>query len=166
MSAKQQTTVRTYILMGSNLDNPARQLNQAEKNIAKQIGKIRRRSSVYQTAAWGYRKQPDFLNRVLVVDTTLSAEKMMTVLLEIEAGMGRVRSKKNAARTIDLDILFYGKAVISTAGLTVPHPRMSVRRFVLVPLNQLSPMFRHPVSGQTIHQMLLSCPDELNVKKI
>ena len=110
-------------------------------------------------------KQPDFLNQVVIVDTELTALQTMQNILGIEKKMGRVRTVKNAPRIIDIDILFFNKEIIAQAKLTVPHPQIQNRRFVLVPLNQLSPNLKHPLLKQTIHQLLLHCPDKLNVKK-
>ena len=93
-------------------------------------------------------------------------EKVIEKILAIEKEMGRIRTKKNAPRLIDIDILFFNKEIIQTQNLTVPHPALQNRRFVLVPLNELSPNFIHPVLHNTIHQILLTCPDTLAVKKI
>jgi 2-amino-4-hydroxy-6-hydroxymethyldihydropteridine diphosphokinase len=101
-----------------------------------------------------------------VIDTFLTAEKLMQILLAIETKMGRIRAIKNEARTIDIDLLFYGKTVISSPSLTVPHPLIQERRFVLVPMNALSPRFIHPVFHKSIHQLLKECKDTLAVKKI
>ncbi len=156
---------RTYLLLGSNQGNRQHMLRDAARAIGKKAGTIRRASSVYSTAAWGLTDQPDFLNQVLVLDTRLSPEALLKVLLTIEREMGRVRSFKNAPRLIDIDILFYGKTVLRHADLEIPHPRIAERRFVLTPLNETAPGFKHPVSGRSMHQLLLQCRDPLDVKK-
>ncbi len=84
----------------------------------------------------------------------------------IEEKGGRKRTFKNAPRTIDIDILFYDEFILEKQGLTIPHPRIAERRFVLEPMNEISPGFIHPVIGKTIHQLLMECKDELGVKKI
>jgi 2-amino-4-hydroxy-6-hydroxymethyldihydropteridine diphosphokinase len=155
----------TYLLLGSNQQQPQQQLRLAQQLIAKKIGRITRRSAIYQTAAWGNTKQPDFLNQIIIVHTKLDAATTMQNLLAIEQQMGRIRTKKNAPRIIDIDILFFNKEIINTKLLTVPHPRLQLRNFVLTPLNQLSPNLKHPVLEKTIHQLLLQCPDTLTVKK-
>lgn len=155
-----------YILLGSNLQNPQKQLSLAQKNIARHIGTVTRCSSLYATAAWGNTNQPDFLNQVIVAETTLTAAQTMQAILSIEKKMGRIRTKKNAPRIIDIDILFFNKHIIQTKDLTVPHPQIQNRRFVLVPLNELSPNFKHPLLHKTIHQLLRICPDQLTVNKI
>ncbi len=139
---------------------------QAKKNIQQQIGKIIRQSNLYSTAAWGNTQQPDFLNQVIIVQTKLTAAQTMQSILTIEKKMGRIRNKKNDPRIIDIDILFYNKEIIDNSNLIVPHPQLQNRNFVLVPLNQLSPNFKHPVLNKTIHQLLRNSPDKLTVNKI
>lgn len=157
---------KAYILLGGNQGNVFRNLQRAASSLEKAAGTVVRRSSVYQTAAWGLADQPDFLNQVLVLETTLAAEKLLSACLSIEAKMGRIRTVKNAPRIIDIDILFFNKEISNDPRLTLPHPRIAQRRFVLTPLNELSPNFRHPVLHKTIHQLLTICRDELPVKKI
>ena len=148
------------------MGNSQQQLAKAISNIEKKIGRVIRRSGLYQTAAWGKTDQPDFLNQVIIVETGLRAIQTMQKILFIEKKMGRIRTEKNAPRIIDIDILFFDKQVINEKGLVIPHPALQLRRFVLVPLNELSPVFIHPHLKKTIHQLLLKCPDKLDVKKI
>lgn len=156
---------KTYLLLGSNMGNSQQQLAMAIRRIARQIGKVIRQSSLYATVAWGNPDQPDFLNQVIIVETKLTALQSIEIILNIEKKMGRVRSSKNAPRIIDIDILFFNKEIIAAKHLTVPHPQIENRRFVLVPLNELSPNFIHPVCYKTIHWLLNDCADTLNVKK-
>ncbi len=156
---------KTYLLLGSNLGNSFVQLSKALAHIEKQIGPVNRRSGLYTTAAWGNTKQPHFLNQVIIVETTLTALETMQAILQIEKKMGRIRTLKNAPRIIDIDILFFNKDIIDLEQLTIPHPQIQNRRFVLVPLNQLSPNLRHVVLKKSVHQLLMHCPDKLNVKK-
>ena len=156
---------RTYLLLGSNMGNSLKQLEIAQEHIEKKIGPVTRSSSCYQTAAWGNTDQPDFLNQVIIVETVLTASATMDAILTIEKKMGRLRTEKNAPRIIDIDILFFNKAIIDQPGLQVPHPQLQNRRFVLIPLNELSANFIHPVLRKTIHQLLRVCPDKLAVKK-
>ena len=156
---------KIYLLTGSNMGNCRLQLKKAISIIEKKIGKVSRQSGLYQTAAWGKTDQPDFLNQVLIVETNLTAEQTMQAILSIEKQMGRVRTEKNAPRIIDIDILFFGKEVVLTENLVIPHPAIKYRRFVLVPLNELSPNFIHPVLHESNHHLLLKCPDKLDVKK-
>ena len=156
---------KIYFLLGSNIGNSKQQLDLAVTNIESEVGKVVGRSSIYQTAAWGKTDQPDFLNQVIIVATQLTAEKTLATILAIEEKMGRVRTEKNAPRIIDIDILFFNKERILQKDLIVPHPEIQNRRFVLIPLNEVSPDFIHPVFNKTIHELLEACTDELNVKK-
>lgn len=141
-------------------------IRQAEAAISEKIGRIESSGSFYRTAAWGNPDQADFINRVMMVVTDLSAREVMENILEIETGMGRVRSVKNAPRTIDIDILFYNTEIIREDGLSIPHPHIQDRRFVLVPLSEIAPELIHPVSGKTAVEMLTECTDMLSVDKI
>jgi len=163
---RMKTLHKTYLLLGSNLQDPKQQLKQAVKTIGKKVGKVMRSSALYETAAWGKTNQPNFLNQVLVLETSLDPFALMNTILEIELEMGRVRNRKYDARIIDIDILFYGKEIIKAEQLIIPHPMMSERRFVLTPLNELAPRFNHPVYKISIHQMLEECRDKLAVKKL
>lgn len=148
------------------MGNSNKQVITAKKYIEGKIGRITRESSLYQTAAWGNTDQPDFINQVIIAETRLEAGETMNIILNIEEKMGRIRTVKNASRVIDIDILFFNKDIIQTPTLTVPHPFIRERRFVLVPLNELSPLFIHPVLNKRIKQLLNECADELVVKKI
>ncbi len=156
---------KTYLLLGSNVGNSKKLLANAVKHIRKNIGLVTRQSALYCTAAWGNTNQPDFLNQVIVVETKLPANETIQKILLIEKEMGRVRTVKNAPRIIDIDILLYNKDIINEKDLVVPHPQIQNRRFVLVPLNELSPNLKHPVFQQSIHYLLENCKDPLNVKK-
>jgi 2-amino-4-hydroxy-6-hydroxymethyldihydropteridine diphosphokinase len=156
---------RIYLLLGSNIGNSKVSLAKAITQIEKKIGALSRQSGLYSTTAWGNIKQPDFLNQVIIIETKLTPLQTMHTILAIEKKMGRIRTVKNAPRIIDIDILFFNKEIIDEPGLIVPHPQIQNRRFVLVPLNQLSPNLKHPALKKTIHQLLMHCPDTLNVKK-
>jgi 2-amino-4-hydroxy-6-hydroxymethyldihydropteridine diphosphokinase len=157
---------KAYLLTGGNEGDSYLYLQQARTNIELICGQILQASSLYQTAAWGKRDQSDFLNQVLIVQTGLTPQSLLSAILQIEETGGRIRTQKNAPRTIDIDILFYDHLVIEEPGLTVPHPRIADRRFVLEPMNEISPEFLHPVLGKTISRLLLECTDELAVKKM
>lgn len=156
---------KIYLLLGSNMGNSRRQLITATRHIKKEIGEVTRFSSLYVTAAWGNTAQPDFLNQVIVVQTKLNAATTIKRILSVEEKMGRARTVKNAPRIIDIDILFFNHDIISLPNLTVPHPEIPNRRFVLIPMNELSPLMKHPVLNKSVHQLLLSCKDPLDVKK-
>ena len=155
-----------YLLLGSNIGESKEHLQNARNNIKDCIGEIVVQSSIYTTAAWGKKDQADFLNQVIKINTTLSPFETLEKILDIEQKMGRIRTEKNAARIIDIDILFFSNEIINTENLIIPHPYIQVRKFVLVPLNEISPTFKHPVLDKTIHQLLLQCEDNLTVNKI
>lgn len=157
---------KIYLLLGSNIGNPAKLLATAREKISEQLGEISSASSIYQTAAWGKTDQPDFLNQVLLLHSAMSAESCLQTILQIEEKMGRIRTVKNAPRVIDIDILYYGKESIERPHLVVPHPAIQDRRFVLIPLNEIAPLFIHPKLKKTNQQLLLDCKDPLDVKKI
>ncbi|MEO6490988.1 MAG: 2-amino-4-hydroxy-6-hydroxymethyldihydropteridine diphosphokinase [Ferruginibacter sp.] len=157
---------KIYLLLGSNMGNSRKRLAEAILHIEKKIGDVIRQSSVYQTAAWGKRDQADFLNQVIVIKSNFTAEQIMQTILTIETKMGRVRNKKNDPRIIDIDILYYNKIILERNNLIIPHPAIQARRFVLVPLNELAPLFIHPLFMKTNHRLLQECEDTLDVKKI
>jgi 2-amino-4-hydroxy-6-hydroxymethyldihydropteridine diphosphokinase len=152
-----------YILIGSNLEKPELQLADACRRLQSHLGIILKQSSLYRTAAWGMTDQPDFLNQVLKFESDMDAENLMSLFLSIESDMGRIRTEKNAPRKIDIDILSYGNLQIQKPALEIPHPRLAIRRFVLIPLQELEPNWQHPVTGEYIDQLLDACPDTLSV---
>ena len=157
---------KAYLLTGGNEGDRYLYLQQARANIELNCGRLLLISSMYETAPWGKTDQADFLNQVLLVETIMSPQSLLQAIFSIEVKGGRKRTVKNAPRTIDIDILFYNDLVLEEPGLNIPHPRIADRRFVLEPLNEISPDLLHPVLGKTIHQLLLECKDELAVKKI
>ena len=157
---------KLYLLLGSNLQQPIKNLQTAAALISKNLGSVVAQSSMYQTAAWGNTQQPDFINQVIVVETSHPATECINIVLGTEQAMGRVRTEKNAPRLIDIDILYFNQDVIHLPHLIVPHPAIQLRRFVLIPLNEIAPRFIHPVLQQSNQQLLKNCPDDLNVKKI
>jgi 2-amino-4-hydroxy-6-hydroxymethyldihydropteridine diphosphokinase len=154
-----------YLLIGGNLGDRAAYLALAVQHISALCGRVAATSFVYETAAWGNTKQPAFYNQAVMLETTLSPEALLEVLLSIELEMGRVREEKYGPRTIDLDILMINDFVVGTTTLTIPHPQMHNRRFALLPLNEIAPALHHPVLDKTIHELLLNCPDTLDVQK-
>lgn len=135
------TPTVAYLALGSNLGDPVRQLVAARAMINTIPGvAIVRASSLYQSPAWGSDEpQPDYINAVIAIRTTLSAAELWRAASRIEAAHGRIRSgARNAARTLDIDLLLYGDTAIQTADLTLPHPRMHERDFVLMPLDEIA----------------------------
>ena len=158
-------THAVWLLLGSNMGNSNDLLDRAIGLIDQRVGAVKRVSKRYTTAAWGNIQQPDFLNQVICIHSGFEAAQILKQVLAIEAEMGRIRTVKNAPRTIDIDILFFDKEVIRQPNLIVPHPEIANRKFVLIPLNELIPNFIHPVLQQNIHQLLKICSDTLDVKK-
>jgi 2-amino-4-hydroxy-6-hydroxymethyldihydropteridine diphosphokinase len=141
-------------------------LDDAAVLIVEYIGPVKKSSSFYNTSPWGLSDQPDFLNRVFIVQTTLNSEETLDAVLECERILGRERTVKNAPRLIDIDILFFNDEIIDTKRLSVPHPEITNRRFVLAPLAEISPAYKHPLLNKAMSDLLLDCTDNLNVQKI
>jgi 2-amino-4-hydroxy-6-hydroxymethyldihydropteridine diphosphokinase len=154
-----------FILLGSNTGNSRQLLNKAIAAIEKQAGTVIQRSSVYRTEAWGFHSPDDFLNMVIQIKTRLSPDELLTQLLATEATLGRQRNgtKGYSSRSIDIDILFYDEMILEQNHLTLPHPRLHLRRFTLVPMNEIAPEMTHPVFGKKMHELLDACNDKLAV---
>ena len=157
---------KAYLLIGGNMGDRERFLAAARKKITSVCGKIIQASSLYETAAWGLEEQDSFLNQALETETDLDAETLLKKILGIEEILGRKRERKFGPRTIDIDILFFNDAVINSKDLTVPHPELQNRRFVLTPLREIAPDLLHPVLQKSVIQLLNECPDNLPVQKI
>lgn len=149
------------ILLGGNLPATRDLFASAEVHINQQAGLTVGSSSLYKSTPWGFATENLFLNKVLEIETGLNPHDLLTVLLEIEAGLGRERSEAGGydSRGIDIDILFYGSEVISSPRLTIPHPRLHLRRFTLLPLNECWPGWVHPLEGKPVHILLAECSD-------
>lgn len=145
---------RVYLSLGSNVGQREQLLEQALNRLAEEGLRLLRVSSVYETEPLERRGQRWFLNLVVEADTQLYPLMLLARLQRIERELGRRRFAPKAPRTIDIDLLLYGEAVIRTPRLQVPHPRMSERRFVLEPLAELVPELRHPVSGRLVRELL------------
>lgn len=138
---------------GANLGNPIRQIAEAIRRVRRHVA-ITVVSSVYRTEPVGFRDQPDFYNLACMGRTTLSAPALLAGLRGVEASLGRARDLVNGPRVIDIDLLAYGSAILDTPDLQVPHPRMHRRAFVLVPVAEIAPEWRHPLLNATAGDLL------------
>ncbi len=154
-----------YVGLGANVGDPRRQLQAAIEELARLPGThLVRASGFYRSAPLGYAEQPDFLNAVVRLDTELPAEALLDLLQEIENRHGRERPFAGAPRTLDLDLLLYGGDTIAMPCLTVPHPRMHERAFVLKPLVEIAPQATIPGRGRA-DVLLAGCNDQ-TVEKV
>jgi len=154
-----------YLSLGSNLDDRAANLRTAINKLA-ELGTVNAVSGFYETEPVGLTAQPWFLNCVVELDTEKMPRQLINGILNIEQEMGRQRKQKNGPRIIDIDILLFGTSVIETAGLTVPHPRMHERRFVLEPLTEIAPDVRHPVFKRSVRQLRDALPSGQTVRRL
>ena len=155
-----------YLLIGGNMGDRPLYLSRAVRLIGKTCGIVKKRSACYETAAWGKEDQAPFLNQALMILTALEPGVLLSRLLQAEETLGRKRTEKYGPRQIDIDIILYNKDVIHQPGLTIPHPHMQDRRFVLAPLSEIAGDVVHPVLKKTISELLSVCPDPLSVNKI
>lgn len=156
--------IRVYLGLGSNLGDRQHNLARAVELLAEKVS-IEKLSSLYETEPIGYREQPWFLNAVCEATTSLTPEELLTLAKEIEAALGRLPSFPNAPRPIDIDILFYGNEIIHSPQLTIPHPRLEERVFVLLPLAEIAPDLVHPVSREKVKEMVEKVEGLGEVKK-
>lgn len=151
------------IMLGGNMEDTRRIFTESLELIRDQAGEIIKVSSIYVSEPWGGLSQSHFLNQAIKILTYLSPHELLHTLLDIEAGFGRTRHIKNGPRSLDIDILYYNDLIINSIDLHVPHPRLHIRRFNLIPLLEISPNWYHPVYKKSVTELLKECPDSLNV---
>ena len=152
-----------YLSLGTNLGNKEENLRAAMKLIEEQIGDIVSQSALYTSEPWGFTSENSFLNNVVAVSTTMTPEKLLETIQHIEFTLGRTRKSVNgqyADRLIDIDILFYDQQVTDTPTLTLPHPLLHRRLFVLEPLNQIAPTLTHPILKKDINTLCRELQEE------
>ncbi len=154
-----------YLSLGSNIGDRAANLQNAIERLSG-FGKVGAISSVYETEPVEFAAQPWFLNCVVKLDTEKMPRQLLTAILNIERSMRRKRIQQKGPRIIDIDILLFGSSVIEAEGLTIPHPSMHERRFVLAPLAEIAPEVRHPIFKGTIREMLEALPAGQKVRPI
>jgi 2-amino-4-hydroxy-6-hydroxymethyldihydropteridine diphosphokinase len=157
---------KVFLILGSNLGDRLHYFQQALELIEQNVGQIIQQSSLYETASWGVENQPSYLNQVIEINTRLSPSMLINSILNIESLLGRVRNIKWESRVIDIDILYINNLIINTKELIIPHPRLHLRKFTLIPLCEIAPNFIHPVFKITQNKLLETCDDLLTVKKV
>lgn len=154
-----------FISIGSNIGNRLDNCKKAIKDLADgEEVKLIKTSSFYETEPWGKIEQGWFINCVIEIETVLDAYRLFSVIRKVEEGFKRKRVKKGGPRIIDLDVLFFDREIINTEGLTIPHPLLHKRRFVLMPLNEIAPDLVHPVFKKSVADLLKGLDDNKKVK--
>jgi len=145
-----------YLSLGTNLGDKEQNLNNAIVQLSKQVGDVLKQSAFFASEPWGFDSKNEFLNAVILINTSLSPVELLKKTQEIETGLGR-KTKSTVGysdRLIDIDILFYDNLIIDEAELKIPHPFIAERDFVLIPLSEIAPELIHPVSGKSISELI------------
>ena len=158
---------KAVLLLGSNMGNAQLLFQQVISLIDERLGKLELQSALYQSPPWGFEHENDFINQVLIMNTEKDAEEVLQSCLQIEVDLGRKRTAQGyGARTIDIDVLFVNDEVMKTESLVLPHPRLHLRKFTLLPLVELIPDFVHPTLQKSMQELLVACEDNSEVRKI
>lgn len=152
---------------GGNTGNKQENFDKVYTFIKNELGDIIQPSSVYETSPWGFESKDNFWNQVLSIETTLSPEELLLKIAEIETSFGRNRENEGySSREMDIDILYFDDEIINTEKLTIPHPLLHKRLFVLVPLAEIAPDFVHPVLKLSSLEMMNICEDKSEIRKL
>ena len=154
-----------YLQLGSNLGDRKYLLRRALAEIEFFLGNIINKSNIYESSPWGLDEQLYYLNQIVLVETSYTANEVLANILNIETLIGRKRNNKWGARLIDIDIIFYDNQIINTPALCVPHKYMHERNFVLVPLSEIASNYIHPIYNKTVGILLQECKDSGKVTK-
>lgn len=162
---------KVFLLLGGNLGDRSNYLDDAAKSIGEEVGVVENASALYESPPWGFESGDKFYNRVLSLKTDLEPFVLLTKLKKIEKQLGRVakgsRGESNyTSRVIDIDILSYDDRVIDDPLLKIPHPRMHLRKFTLLPLAEIAPSWRHPVKALAVTELIQQCEDQSEVVKV
>ncbi|MDX1911980.1 MAG: 2-amino-4-hydroxy-6-hydroxymethyldihydropteridine diphosphokinase [Saprospiraceae bacterium] len=155
--------INVYLGLGSNIGDRAANLRAGMALLDKEVGKIAKKSHLYETQPWGKTDQDPFLNQVIMLNTSLDPRELLEKITRIERELGRERKEKWGPRTLDIDILLYGKRVVRDKGLEIPHPEMHKRGFVLAPLMEIAPDLEHPLLHKQIDELYMECDDPTDV---
>jgi len=156
------------LIIGSNLNDRLEYMNKAIKSLEGRVGRLVAKSSIYVSPPWGYESTNEYYNQVLLFETRLKPERLLGYCLRIEELLGRVRSEdgKYADRTIDIDILYVDDEVINEEELILPHPRMHLRKFCLLPLYEVNPDWIHPLLKKDMIDLIENCNDETEISRL
>jgi len=155
-----------YLILGGNQGNRLEIISRAIDLVTSEIGQKIASSACYESESWGFKSEP-FINQVIIINTVLSPMEVLGLTQQIEIQLGRTRKADGyQARPIDIDLLYYDAQILRTKELQLPHPRVAARKFVLVPLAEVAPDFRDPVTGRSVLEMLAVCEDACSVAKI
>ena len=149
-----------FLQLGSNLGDRELLLQDAIVAIEERVGVVVKESKVYESMPWRVKGQKSYLNQILKVKTELQSDDVLSIILDIEKNLGRLRLEKWGERLIDIDIIFYNDSIIETAELCVPHKHMHERMFVLTPLYNIAPEMVHPKYNKTVEELLQICTDK------
>ena len=161
----QENRNKIYLLLGSNVGDKQANISKAAARLSERVGTVINASAYYVSEPWGVKDQDEFLNQALELDTDLDVRTLMSICKEIEQELEREHIEKWGPRTIDIDIIFYNRDVVHEEGLKVPHPAMSVRKFVLEPLVEINKDFIHPILNYSLAELLEECSDQCKVSK-